>query len=81
MDGYTPSRDMRHAASIPFVILDKWYKEEGIRWWDSADTPKLMSKLDDPDWAFLRTSTGHLGKKPFRNYFRGSTSSNKVLDS
>lgn len=74
LDGYTPSRDMRHVASIPPIILDKWLKEEGIRWWDSADTPKLMSKLDDPDWSHLRTSVGHLGKKPFRHYFRGSSS-------
>ena len=79
MDGYTPSRDMRHAASIPNIILDKWLKEEGIRWWDSADTPKLMAKLDDPEWAHLRTSAGHLGKKPFRIFSKASTSSNKFV--
>ena len=79
MDGYTPSRDMRHAASIPPSILNKWYLEEGIKWWDSCDTPKLMEKLDDPEWEHLRTSTGHLGKRPFRKFFRGSNSPNRII--
>ena len=72
--GYGPSREWRRAASIPNIILEKWLKEEGIRWWDSEDTPKLMAKLDDPQWRYLRTAPGKLSRRPVREYFRGSTS-------
>jgi hypothetical protein len=72
-DGYGPTREWRRAATIPNILLEKWHKEEGIRWWDSEDTPKLMEKLDDPEWSFLRTAPGHLGRKPFRKFHRAST--------
>jgi hypothetical protein len=72
-DGYTPSREMRRAATIPNIILEKWHKEDGIRWWDSEDAPKLLAKLDDPEWRWLRTAPGVLSKKPFRHYTRAST--------
>lgn len=73
-DGYGETREWRRAASIPNIILEKWLKEEGIRWWDSEDAPKLMAKLDDPEWRFLRTAPGHLGRKPVREYYKASTS-------
>lgn len=61
-DGYTPSRDMRRVAFIPAIIRDKWLAEEG---WDAyrADLypEKLAQKLNDPDYAFLRTADGRLG--------------------
>ena len=72
-EGYGPTREWRRAATIPNIFLEKWYKEEGIRWWDSEDTPKLMEKLDDPEYRHLRTAPGHLGRKPFRKFYRGST--------
>lgn len=61
-DGYSPSRELRRVATIPVLIWWKWLKEEG---WDAyrpdlyAD--KLAQKLNDPDWAFLRTAPGRVG--------------------
>ncbi len=75
LDGYTPSRDWQQVASIPAVLIEKWYKEEGIRWWDPAHKDRLLRKLDDPDLRYLRTGLGHLGKKPTREYCRGSSGS------
>ncbi len=72
--GYGETREWRRAATIPNIILEKWLKEEGIRYWDSEDTPKLMAKLDDPEWRYLRTAPGHLGRRPYREFYRGSTS-------
>lgn len=72
-DGYGPTREWRRAASIPNIILEKWLKEEGIRWWDSEDAPALMAKLDDPEWRFLRTAPGRLSRKPVREYCKAST--------
>ena len=72
-EGYGPTREWRRAATIPNIFLEKWHKEEGIRWWDSEDTPKLMAKLDDPEWKWLRNAKGHLGRKPYRHFYKGST--------
>ena len=72
-DGYGPTREWRRVASIPNIILEKWYKEEGIRWWDSEDMAKLAAKLDDPEWSYLRTAPGHVGRRPYRQYYRAST--------
>jgi hypothetical protein len=59
-DGYTPSRDMRRVASIPYIIGLKWLNEEG--WWfldpDCAD--KLAEKLNSSDWRHLRTAEGRV---------------------
>lgn len=60
-DGYTPSRELRRVATIPDIIALKWFNEEG--WWvynpDHAD--RLARKLNDPDFAYLRTADGHIG--------------------
>lgn len=60
-DGYSPSRELRRVAFIPSIIRDKWLNEEG---WDAyrpdlyAD--RLARKLNDPDWAYLRTAPGRV---------------------
>lgn len=60
-DGYTPSREIRRVASVPYIIGLKWLNEEG--WWfmDPEHADKLARKLNDPDWRYLRTADGHLG--------------------
>lgn len=64
-DGYTPSRDMRRAASIPASVRAKWLAEEGWDWFDCGHDPdvarRLMQKLNSSEWAHLRTASGHLG--------------------
>lgn len=60
-DGYSPSRELRRAAYIPSIIRDKWLNEEG---WDAFRPDlygdKLVQKLNDPEWRFLRTAPGVL---------------------
>lgn len=61
-DGYTPTREMRRVATIPTILRNKWLAEEG---WDAFRpdlyAEKLMRKLNDPDYAHLRTAEGALG--------------------
>ena len=69
-DGYTPSRDMRRVASIPLILWLKWKNEEGWDAFNPHHSDRLMRKLNDPDYAFLRTAPGNLalvdGGRAFR---------------
>lgn len=64
-DGYTPSRDLRRVASIPYVVGIKWLNEEG--WWfmDASKDPdvakKLAAKLNSSEYQYLRTAEGRVG--------------------
>lgn len=58
-DGYTPSRDMRHVATIPLIVLEQWMKE-GLDFTDPNDTPEILRRLNNGEWARLRTSEGKL---------------------
>lgn len=73
-NGYGPTREWRRIASIPNILLEKWLKEEGIRFWDSEDTHKLAAKLDDPEYLYLRTAPGRMSRKPVRTWCKASTS-------
>lgn len=62
-NGYTPSKDMRRAATIPVSIIYKWMTEEG---WDpySPDPDcqrKLAQKLDSSEYRYLRTADFVIG--------------------
>lgn len=59
-DGYSPTREVRRVASIPYIIGLKWLNEEG--WWflDPDCSDKLAAKLNDPDWRHLRTAEGRV---------------------
>jgi hypothetical protein len=59
-NGYTPSRDLKHVASIPRVILNKWAKESGLNVFSREFGEYLKKKLNDPDNKFLRTGLGEL---------------------
>lgn len=60
-DGYSPSRELRRVAHIPYIIGLKWLNEEG--WWflDPDCSDRLAAKLNDPDWRHLRTAEGRVG--------------------
>lgn len=48
----------RHVASIPNVVLVKWLNEEGadvLRMGSEEFGAFIRRKLNDPDWAHLRT--------------------------
>ncbi|MGH6828606.1 MAG: hypothetical protein ACREFW_06825 [Rhizomicrobium sp.] len=62
-DGYTPSRDLRRLASIPNVVLLGWLNDLLARGATMAESMKTLQdpkfikrKLDDSNWAYLRTS-------------------------
>lgn len=59
-DGYSPSRELRRVASIPAMVRLKWI-QEGWDCLDPANQHKLAQKLNDPDYAYLRTAEGRLG--------------------
>lgn len=60
-DGYSQSRELRRVASIPAVVRLKWINEDGFDCMDPANQDKLARKLNDPDYAYLRTAEGRLG--------------------
>ena len=49
-----------HIARIPNGIAQRWYMEEGINIYDKRHWDRVRSKLNDPDWRYLRTSTGRV---------------------
>ena len=61
-DGYTPSRDMRHVASIPLVIWERWNSETSGKLMSGMDRKEkalfLRRKLNDPEFRWLRTALG-----------------------
>lgn len=72
---WSPSRDMREVAVVPNIVVEQWIHRYGINAYKPEDQPKVLAMLDDPDWAFLRTGSGRLSRRPFRCYLKGSTSS------
>ena len=59
-DGYSPSRELRRAASIPAVVAEKWRNELGIDVFDPDHWPAVRRLLNDPEWRWLRTAEGRL---------------------
>lgn len=59
-DGYSASRELRRVATIPIEVALKWLYEEG--WWyqDPEAQNKLIQKLNDPDYLYLRTAPGRI---------------------
>lgn len=47
-------------ASIPNALIEKWRAEEGIDVFNKNHRQAVMRKLQDPDYRYLRTSSGRL---------------------
>jgi len=58
-DGYSPSRDLRRAASIPLVVVEQWLSE-GIDIFNPDHAEAIKRKLNDPENRYLRTAPGTL---------------------
>jgi hypothetical protein len=51
----------RKVAEVPATIIHKWL-QEGIDIWSGECQDAIARKLNDPDWAYLRTDNGgHIG--------------------
>ena len=72
VEPFTKDRSMALAARIPIIVVEQWMKE-GINIFDENDRHKVLAKLDDPEYAYLKTWKGKLSKRPARTYFKAST--------
>lgn len=54
--------EMQHVATIPNIIINKWLGE-GINIFDPASSADVAKKLNDPEWQYLRTGGGRVGRK------------------
>lgn len=59
-DGYTPSRELRRAASIPMAVIEKWRNELGVDIFNPDHMPAVRRLLNSNEYAFLRTAPGRL---------------------
>jgi hypothetical protein len=55
----TRTKEMRHVASIPNIIIEQWLKE-GINIFQKEGWERAKKKLNDPDYRYLRTDLGTL---------------------
>lgn len=60
--GYVPGMtgNVKRVASIPAALQVKWLVEEGIDVYNPDHAERVMRKLNDPDYAYLRTAPGRL---------------------
>src|SRR5262245_32377197 len=58
--GWSGSRDLRRAATIPDIIILKWRNEYGIDVFNRDHWPAVKRLLNDPEWRYLRTAPGRL---------------------
>jgi hypothetical protein len=65
-DGYSPSRELRRAATVPFIVYELWKNLYGVDMLNPDHGPKVMELLDSNEHAFLRTAPGTLSRKPRR---------------
>lgn len=61
-DGYTRDHGMKNdmvkVGTIPMNVIMKWKNELGIDVFNKNHMPKVLKLLNDPEWRYLRTSSG-----------------------
>jgi hypothetical protein len=58
--GYSVDRSIRHVASIPLIIIEKWRNELGVDYWNPDHQDKVDALLNDPEWRWLRSTRATL---------------------
>jgi hypothetical protein len=53
---------MWHYASIPTGLQMKWLIEEGLDVYDDNHWPRILRKLNDPEYKYLKTTNKYHGK-------------------
>ena len=56
---YSDSDGLHHVARIPFMIVEKWLREDGFDWYNSTDKER-RAKLNDADNGKLLVRPGKL---------------------
>jgi hypothetical protein len=59
-NGYTPSRELRHVAEIPFIVALEWMNKFGVNVFDKNHKPAVRRLLNSSDYLYLRTAPGQL---------------------
>jgi hypothetical protein len=59
-DGYSPSRELRRAASIPMAIVEKWKNELGVDVFNPDHREAVRRLLNSSEYMYLRTAPGRL---------------------
>jgi len=52
--------DMLHVASIPIGVQAEWLTKYGVNIHNKDHQPKVTRLLNDPNYRYLRTTTGQL---------------------
>ena len=55
-NGYSKSRELRHAAEIPITLISEWRTKEGIDVFYKDHWPAVRKKLNSNEYLYLRTS-------------------------
>lgn len=58
--GYSASREMKRAASIPMGVVLLWKQRYGVDVFDRNHTKKVRQLLNSSEWRYLRTAPGVL---------------------
>jgi hypothetical protein len=48
----------QHAATIPIGVQYEWLRRYGVNIFDKNHIKRVESLLNDPEWMYLRTTTG-----------------------
>jgi hypothetical protein len=59
-------QEMWKYASIPVGLQMKWLVEEGLDVYDDNAWPQIFRKLNDPAYAYLKTTHKHHSKATFK---------------
>jgi hypothetical protein len=78
-NGFTPSRDFKHVACLPDVVVANLYKK-GINIYHPDAWEYVKSMLDGPDWSAWRTSKGKIASRPRREYYRASSGAMRMRE-
>jgi len=59
--GLTGDKEVRHLATIPAFLVEKWLNDHGIAFQEFMRDPKLQTRmLNDPALAYFRVSPGRV---------------------
>lgn len=53
-----------YVGHIPNAIIAKWHQDYGIDVFNKDHRDAVLKKLDDPEWRYLRTGLGRIGRHP-----------------
>lgn len=60
IDDYNKKKASKHVACVPEWVQLKWLNDDGIQFLNPDHWDRVKAKLNDPEWAYLRTGSGQL---------------------